>query len=154
MSKRFTVAAATMAVSLLASAPAWAFDPTGTPSGTHGCALADANGTPAPVAYPNSGTSQIGGNSCTYTQVDSNEPDPNGASGGSYLAAAQAWSVSACTPVVTNGTQTGCTPDGSWSSAAGSPNQAVHVIKPGDQVTVTVHNGTIISGVVNGAPGS
>ncbi|MHB8573583.1 MAG: hypothetical protein ACYDAY_11635 [Candidatus Dormibacteria bacterium] len=113
--------------------------------GPHGCVLGDANGTAAPTVYPNSGTSQIGGNFCTYTQV----AGVNGTDGG-YVASAQAWSIVSCVPV----SQTECDSDAahSYSSAAGSlPVGGAGSIPAGDLVTVSVSNGTIVAGTPDGA---
>jgi hypothetical protein len=152
MYKPFAVAAATLAVSLVGSASAVAFDPTNS-SGTHGCALQDVAGHSQNV-YPNSGTSQIGGSSCTYLQVDTNDDPVGGAHGGSYGAAAQSWSISACTPGKDASGNPICTPDVSFSSAQGSSPQGRNVIPVGDEVTVTVSNGSIISGTANGVAGA
>ena len=107
---------------------------------THGCIIGDANGTPAPTIYPNSGTSQIGGNTCTITAM-SNATD---GSGPGYEAASQSWRITGCTP-----TGTTCTPNpaDSYSSGAGSkPVGAPGSLKAGDIITATVSNGTLIVG--------
>ena len=122
-------------------------------SGPHGCALQDVNGTTTPVVHQ-SDTSTIGGNTCTFTQVATDDPTGDG---GNYVAAAQSWSITTytITPGPTPGTVTR-TPDPahSFSSAAGSSPHGEHVIPPGEQADVTVSNGTIIVGTGNGAPGT
>jgi hypothetical protein len=150
MSKRFAVAVATLAVSLIGSATALAFDPSNS-SGPHGCALQDVAGN-SKVISPNSGTSQIGGNSCTYLQVNTNDDPTGGATGGSYGAAAQSWSITAC-PTTDGKTCSGAA-NFSASSDAGSPPQARNVVPVGDLVTVTVSNGVIVSGTLNGVSGA
>ncbi len=119
-------------------------------SGTHGCVVADINGTPAPIVYPNSGTSQIGGNMCTYTQV-AGATVPGGAGG--YVAAAQSWSITSCVPV--SPAVCNADPAHSYSSSAGSvPVGSQTAIPAGDQVTVIVHNGFVIAGTPNGQSGA
>jgi hypothetical protein len=122
-------------------------------SGTHGCVVADANGTPAPTVYPNSGTSQIGGNTCTFTVV------PGATVGGDagYFAAAQTWSIVSCalTPAAGGGLVCVNDPKHSYSSGAGSPAVGVPpALVPGEVVTVTVHNGLVIAGTGNGSSGA
>ena len=157
MLKSRTLAAAGAALAggcLMAAAPAFAGLPTPGTSGTHGCALADANGTAAPIVYPNSGTSQIGGNACTVTEVVGVYDNPNGSI---FASAGATWSVTACTPytVVVNGvTEEKCRPDGSWSSAAGSLPVQEYVLTPGDTITASVTNGTLVVGTLDGDPGA
>lgn len=157
MSKRLALAGASLAVCLLGPASAMAFDPTNS-SGTHGCALQDVGGQ-SQVVYPNSGTSQIGGSSCTYQQVDTNDDPVGGAHGGSYLATAQSWSITACTPgidPVTGLPICPADPNVNFGTGAGqtSTPEGRNVIPVGDQVTVTVSNGSIIAGTANGVAGA
>lgn len=118
------------------------------PNGPHGCMLQDLAGQTTPTVH-HSDTSTIGGNSCTFTQVDTN--DPTGV-GGNYFAAARSWSVTTYV-LNTNGTRT-LDPAHSFSSQAGSPPTGQHVIPVGEQADVTVSNGIIIVGTPNGAPGA
>ena len=118
------------------------------PNGPHGCALQDVAGHGTPNVHQ-SDTSTIGGNSCTYTQVPTDEPT---GSGGSYFAAAQSWSISTFV-VNADGTRTP-DPAASFSSAQGSAPVGQHVIPVGEQADVTVSNGVIIVGTPNGAPGA
>jgi hypothetical protein len=115
--------------------------------------VADGNGTPAPTVYPNSGTSQIGGGSCTFTVESTWDPTGTQPRGSGYVAAAQSWSISSCTPGVDARGNPICTPDPahSYSSAAGSaPAGSVGALVAGEQVTVTVTNGAVIAGTPNG----
>ena len=122
-------------------------------NGPHGCVLSDVAGQSPPVVH-DSDTSHIGGNKCTYIQVAS---DPSIPQGGSYSAAAQSWSVKSFTKVYNKTTKRWswvADPRHSYSSAAHSPSVGQYVIPIGDRVTVTVSNGSIITGTPNGAPGS
>ena len=114
---------------------------------THGCALQDANGTGTPNVYQ-SDTSTIGGNSCTFTAM-TNATD---GSGPAYVATAQSWSISGCTPGVDALGNPICTanPADSFSSSAGSsPVGAPGSLTPGDVITVKVTSGSIIAGTVS-----
>lgn len=120
-------------------------------SGPHGCFLQDVSGHTLPNVHK-SGTSTIGGNSCTMTQVATDEPTGKG---GSYAAAAQAWSIKAY-KYKTIGKHLTRVPDPahSFSSAAGSPAVGQHVIPVGEYLVVWVKNGTIIVGTPDGAAGT
>ena len=148
--------AAVAALGLAIGPRAVAVSPPSPGSGTHGCVLADVQGTPAPIAYPNSGTSQIGGNECdNMTVVATNDP-PGGGEG--YEAAAQTWSIVACIPGVdpTTGKPI-CTADPahSYSSSAGSaPVATLGALPAGEQFTAKVTDGTLIVGTPNGVSGA
>jgi hypothetical protein len=140
-------------VPLALSASARAAQPPSAPSpnGPHGCFLQDGAGTTTPVVH-SSDTSTIGGNTCTYTQVDTNEPT---GVGGSYFAAAQSWSIKTYVLTMVKGVQVRTLdPAHSFSSAAGSGPVGQHVIPVGEQADVTVSNGAIVVGTPNGAPGA
>jgi len=138
--KMIGIAAGLGMTALLFGVPAQAADP-----GPHGCVIGDGAGNAMPTVYPNSGTSQIGGSSCTYVQVAGAD-----GGGGGYVAAAASWSITSCVPV----SATVCTPDPdhSYSSSAGSaPVGMTDAIPTGDQVSVTVSNGVVVAGTPDGA---
>jgi hypothetical protein len=153
MRRSLITIAATLGLGL--AVPAWALaGPPGQGSGPHGCALADVNGNSPPVVHQ-SDTSTIGGNSCVFTQVPTND----GQNGGSYFVAAQSWSITACIPGVdpVTGKPT-CPLDPSVNFGTGtgqdSTPQGQGVIPVGDKVFVTISNGVISVGTPNGAPGT
>ncbi|HUZ28639.1 MAG TPA: hypothetical protein VMU90_05315 [Solirubrobacteraceae bacterium] len=90
--------------------------------------------------------------------MDTNDDPVGGAHGGSYVAAAQSWSITACTPGTDATGAPICTPDPTVNFGTGpgqtSTPEGRNVIPVGDQVTVTVGNGSIISGTANGVAGA
>jgi len=119
----------------LTALPARASDP-----GPHGCIVADAGGNAAPTIYPNSGTSQIGGNSCTFTEVA-------GDGSGGWNGAAASWSIGWCAPVAP---ATTCTPTDT-KTGTGPTMGPNGTIPPGNLVTISVTSGWFIAGTANGA---